>query len=172
MRPRLALLIGIVVAAAGVRLFPHPANFDPIGGLALFAGAHLDERRWAFTAPLAAMLLSDAVIGFHSQMPVVYASFALMVCMGFVLRQRRGALPVAGMALAASALFFVTTNFGVWALDAMYPKSLAGLLACYVAAIPFFGATIAGNLFYAAVLFGGFALAERRIPLFAPAARP
>ena len=171
MRPRLALLIGIIVAAAGIRLCPHPANFDPIGGLALFAGAHMENRRRAFIPALAAMLLSDALIGFHTQMPVVYGAFALIVCLGFALRRQRGPLPVAGMALAASVLFFVATNLGVWAFDGMYPKSLAGLVACYVAALPFFGMTVAGNLFYAAVLFGGFALAERRIPLVAPAAR-
>ena len=171
MKPRLALLIGMIFAAAGMRLLPHPPNLDPIGALALFGGAHVDNKRWAFIIPLAAMLLSDTVIGFHAQMPVIYGTFALIVCMGFVLRQRRTPLPVAGMALAASILFFTVTNFGVWAFSSMYPKTLEGLVSCYVAAIPFFGNTVAGNLFYTAVLFGTFALAERKIPLFAPAAR-
>jgi hypothetical protein len=66
--------------------------------------------------------------------------------------------------LAASVLFFVVTNFAVWAMGSMYPKSAGGLLACYVAAIPFFGNTLLGDAFFTAVLFGGLALAEWRIP--------
>jgi len=169
MKPRMALLIGMILAAAALRLLPHPPNFEPIGALALFAGAQFEKKSWAFIIPLAAMLLSDAVIGFHSQMPVIYGAFALVVCMGFSLRQRRTLVPVMGMAFAASVLFFVVSNFGVWALDSMYPKTLAGLVTCYVAAIPFFGNTLAGSLFYTAVLFGGFALAERKIQVFAAA---
>ena len=89
--------------------------------------------------------------------------------MGFTLRHRRTIVPVTGMAFAASVLFFVVSNLGVWALDSMYPKTFAGLVTCYVAAIPFFGSTLAGSLFYTAVLFGSFALAERKISIFAPA---
>lgn len=171
MKPRFALLAGMIFGAAALRLFPHPPNFEPIGALALFGGAQVDDKKWAFILPLAALFLSDAVLGFHSQMPVIYATFALIVCMGFALRERVTPLPVAGASLAASALFFIVTNFGVWALDGLYPRNVEGLIACYVAAIPFFGNTMAGGLFYAAVLFGGLALAERKIPRLAPAAR-
>ena len=169
MKPRFTLIVAMIFGAAALRLAPHPANFDAIGTLALFGGAHLSEKRWAFLIPLAALFLGDAVIGFHGQMPLVYGVFAFMVCMGFALRERRAPLPVAGMATAASVLFFVITNFGVWAVDGLYPLTFQGLVTCYVAAIPFFANTLAGNLFYTAVLFGGFALAERKVPIFAPA---
>ena len=169
MKPRMALLVGMIFIGAVLRLLPHPSNFEPIGALALFAGAHFGRKSWAFIIPLAALLLSDAVIGFHSQMPVIYGAFALIVCMGFTLRHRRTIVPVMGMAFAASVLFFVVSNLGVWALDSMYPKTFAGLVTCYVAAIPFFGNTLASSLFYTAVLFGSFALAERKISIFAPA---
>ncbi len=171
MKSRLGLLIGMIFAAAGMRLLPHPPNFESIGAIALFGGAYFDDKRWAFVLPLAALLLSDAVIGFHAQMPIVYGTFALVVWLGFFLRERRTALKITGAALAASTLFFVITNFGVWAFDGLYPRTFEGLVVCYVAAIPFFGNTLAGTLFYTAVLFGGFALAERRITVFAPAAR-
>ena len=171
MKSRLVLSIGMIFAAAGMRLLPHPPNFESIGALALFAGAHFDDKRWALILPLAALLVSDAILGFHSQMPVVYGTFALVVCMGFYLRERRTALPIAGAAVASSALFFIVTNFGVWAFDSLYPRTFEGLVVCYVAAIPFFGNTLAGSLFYTTVLFGGFALAERKIPLFASAAQ-
>ena len=169
MKPRAMLLVGMILGAAAMRLLPHPYNFTPIGALALFGGAHFDDKRWAFVVPLSALFLSDLLIGMHNQMAMVYGSFLLMVCMGFMLRQRRALLSIAGMAFAASVLFFVLTNFGVWAFDALYPKTLEGLVACYVAAIPFFGNTLAGNLFYAVILFGGFALAERKLAVFASA---
>lgn len=171
MNPRLTFLAVITFAAAVLRLLPHPPNFEPIGALALLGGAHAEKRHWAFILPLAAMLLSDALIGFHDQMLVVYGSYALIAWTGFALRQRKGALPVAGGAIAASILFFTLTNFGVWAFGPLYPKTPEGLVACYIAAIPFLGNTVAGNLFYSAVLFGGFALLERKVAALAPAAR-
>ena len=171
MKSRLGLLIGMIFVAAATRFVPHPPNFESIGAIALFAGAHFGDKRWAFIVPLAAMLLSDAVIGFHSQMAGVYGAFALVVCLGFWLRERRTALNIGGSAVAASILFFAVTNFGVWAFDSLYPRTFEGLVVCYVAAIPFFGTTLAGSLFYSALLFGGFALAERKLLVFAPAAR-
>ena len=171
MKPRMALLTAMIFGAATLRLLPHAPNFDPITALALFAGASVEDKRWAFALPLAAMLLSDALIGFHSQMFMVYAAFALIVWMGSGLRGHTRSLPVAGASLAASTLFFIMSNFGVWAFDNLYPRSLDGLIACYVAAIPFFGNTIAGSIVYALVLFGGLALAEKKIPHMAPAMR-
>ncbi len=107
MKPRAVLLLAIVFGAAALRLLPHPSNFTPIGALALFAGAHFDDKRWAFIVPLAAMFLSDILIGFHGQMPVVYAAFAVIVCMGFVLREKKTALRVTGASLAAATFFFI-----------------------------------------------------------------
>jgi len=168
MKPRMALLVSMIFAAAALRLLPHPSNFEPIGALALFAGAHLEKRR-AFLIPILAMLLSDAVIGFHSQLPLVYSAFGLIACMGFSLKGRVTASAVTLSAFAASLLFFAVTNLGVWAFDSLYPHTMTGLIACYVAALPFFANSVAGTLFYSAVLFGGFALAERKLPAFAPA---
>jgi len=84
--------------------------------------------------------------------------------MGFLLQKNRSALRVAGAAFISSILFFVFTNFGVWAFGSLYPKTVEGLIACYVAAIPFFQNTLLGDALYTAVLFGGFALAETRFP--------
>jgi uncharacterized protein DUF6580 len=93
-------------------------------------------------------------------MEIVYLSFALVVCVGLWLQMRRSILHIAGAALASSVLFFLVTNFGVWALESLYPKTIAGLVACYVAAIPFFENQIQGDLFYTLLLFGGFRLLE------------
>ena len=69
------------------------------------------------------------------------------------------------MTLAGSVLFFVWTNFGVWAFWNLYPHTLEGLVACYTAAIPFFRNTLLGDVVYSTALFGGFALAERFLPV-------
>ena len=161
---RLLALLSAIVAAAALRLVPHPPNFTPIAAMALFGGATFGRRWLAFAAPLSAMLLSDAVLGFYSGMWVTYLAVALIVLVGWVALSRVSVLRVAGAALASSILFFLVSNFGVWALSGMYPHNSAGLVACYVAAIPFFQNTVAGDLVYSALLFGGFALLEDAIP--------
>jgi len=165
LRPRLVVLILMILAAAASRLIPHPPNFVPVAALALFGGAYLSDKRLAFLAPMSALLLSDLVIGLYGQMWVVYGSFSLIICLGFWLRRRRTAPRVAAAALAGSVLFFALTNFGVWAFGSLYSKTAGGLLTCYVAAIPFFQNTLLGDAVYTAALFGGFALAERTFPV-------
>ncbi|MCX6956177.1 MAG: hypothetical protein NTV51_28920 [Verrucomicrobia bacterium] len=172
-RSRFIVLTGMIFAAAATRLLPHLPNFTPLGALALFAGAQFADRRLAFGVPLAALLLSDAVLGFHAGMPAVYGCFALIVVLGLGLRTRRSVSTVAGAALTGSLLFFTVTNFAVWAAGELYPRTAAGLVACYVAAVPFFQNTLAGDAVYTAALFGGLALAQRRWPVlaeFTPAA--
>jgi hypothetical protein len=161
-KPRFTVLAGIILAAAASRLIPHPPNFTPVAALALFGGAQYGDKRLAFLVPLAAMFLSDLVLGLSAITPVVYGSFALIVCLGFWLRRSPTGARIGIAAVAGAVLFFVVTNFGVWALGSWYPKTWVGLADCYVAAIPFFRNTLVSDLFYSALLFGGFALAEKR----------
>jgi hypothetical protein len=163
-KPRFTTLAGMIFFAAASRLIPHPPNFTPIAAMALFGGAYISDKRLAFGLPLAALFLSDAVLGFYRDMIWVYGSFALIVCLGVQLQSRRRLLPIAGAALAGSVLFFVITNFGFIISDDLYPRTLEGLAAGYVAAIPFFQNTLAGDLVYTALLFGGFAFAEKKFP--------
>ena len=169
---RLLAILSAILAAAALRLVPHPPNFAPIGAMALFSGAQLGRRALAFAAPLGAMVLSDAVIGFHSGVPFVYASVALIVLLGWLALSRVTLLRLAGAAIVSSILFFLLTTFGTWLLSGMYPLTATGLSACYVAAIPFFQNTVAGDIFYTGVLFGGFALLERAVPMLRAAAEP
>jgi hypothetical protein len=161
---RLIALLSAILAAAALRLVPHPPNFTPIGAMALFSGAYLGRRGLAFAAPLGALLLSDLVLGFYHGMATVSFSVALIVMLGMVALQKTSALRVGTLAIVSSVLFFVITNFGMWLFSGFYPRTWAGLEACYIAAIPFFQNTLAGDLFYAARLFGGFRLAERLLP--------
>lgn len=169
--PRFLALTGVVLLAAAARLLPHPPNLTPIGAMALFGGVQFGARKAAFGVPLAAMILSDLVLALTlygwavlPSRPFVYAGFALYVCLGHLARRRYSVWTIGGAALSGALLFFVITNFGVWLLGGLYPRTLAGLGACYVAAIPFFRNSLLGDLLYSAILFGGFALAQRRFP--------
>jgi hypothetical protein len=161
---RFLALLSAIVAAAALRLFPHPPNFSPIDAMALFSGAYLGRRGLAFVAPMAALLLSDAILGFYSGMWVTYFSVALIVVIGWTALARVTVLRLGAAALCSAVLFFLITNLGVWGLSGMYAHNLDGLAACFVAAIPFFQNTLAGDLFYVTLLFGGFAVAERLLP--------
>lgn len=163
-RSRLLAILLAILAAAFLRLVPHPPNFGPVGALALFSGAMLGKHWLAFAAPIGALVLSDLVLGFYPELLFVYASVVAIVLLGWVVARRRTALTIAAAAVASSILFFAVTNFGVWLMTDYYSRTLGGLAACYVAAIPFFQNTLASDLFYAGLLFGGFALAERLLP--------
>jgi len=160
--PRLTTLVMLIAAAAATRLIPHPPNLTSVTALALFGGAYFSNRWQAFLVPLIALVVSDVMLGLYKHMEVQYLSFALIVCIGFQLQQRRTAPRVASAALLGALVFFVVTNLGVWAFDSLYPKTFTGLIACYVAAIPFFRNTLLGDLIYTATLFGGFRLLESR----------
>lgn len=160
--PRLSALILLALAAAATRLLPHPPNMTSVTALALFGGAYFGNRWLAFALPLLALLGSDLLLGFYPGMEVQYLSFAVIICIGLTLRRRRSLARITAAAVAGAVSFFVLTNFGVWALGTLYPRTLAGLEACFVAAIPFFRNMLVGDLFYTAVLFGGFHLLELR----------
>jgi len=161
---RLIALLAAIAAAAALRLVPHPPNFSPIDAMALFSGTYLARRWVAFAAPLAALLLSDLILGFYPGMLFQYAAVVLIALLGMAALSRVTLARLVVAALASSVLFFLVSNFGVWLAGGMYPKTLAGLGACFVAAVPFFQNTVAGDLFYTALLFGGFALAEHFLP--------
>ena len=160
-----AVLVAVMIFfAAIVRVAPHPRNFTPIGAMALFAGAKFRDRRAAFLIPLTALLAGDLLSGMHRLIPVVYASFLLEVLIGTWLGKRQS-VPQIGLAVVFGALeFFLITNFAIWKVFDTYPHTLAGLGACYLAGLPLFVNTLAGDALYAGLLFGSFAAAERLQP--------
>jgi hypothetical protein len=163
--PRAALITGIVVAAAALHIVPHPMNFAPIGALALFGGAYFSSKRAAVTVPLLSLIAGDIFTGFHRLIPYVYASFLVSVAIGFWLRQKKSVRRIGGATVAGAIQFFLITNFALWASSiGSYPKNWGGLVACYNAGLPLFWNTLAGDVFYVVLLFGGMALAEKRFP--------
>jgi hypothetical protein len=155
-----ALLVGLGVVA---RLMPHEWNFTPIAASALFAGTVLSRRLLAFAVPVAALLISDAFIGFDSTAMtfIVYGLFLLPACVALLPARARAPFMFVPAIIGYSLVFFLVTNFAVWALDGMYPHTFAGLATCYAAGLPFLPQTVIGDLFWAAALFGGYALVQR-----------
>ncbi|HUC53642.1 MAG TPA: DUF6580 family putative transport protein [Candidatus Cybelea sp.] len=163
---RTLLALVLILLAAALRIAPHPWNFAPIGAMALFSGALVKDRRLAFLFPLFTLFVGDIFIGFHKLIPIVYASFLINVAIGLWLRDRRSVARISLATLLGSIQFFLVTNFAVWQFMNTYPHTSSGVLDCYIAGIPFFWNTLAGDAFYAALLFGGFALAEHFFPAF------
>lgn len=159
---RLTLVAVMIYVAALSRLLPHAPNFTAIGAMSLFGGACLRDRRFAISIPLSAMLLSDLYLGFHALVPIVYGSIALNVVIGRFLEGRRSPGLIFAATLLCSAQFFVLTNLGCWWL--YYSRTVAGITECFVAAIPYFQNTLAGDVAYSATLFGGLTVLERLHP--------
>lgn len=164
------LVIGLIALALIGRLIPHPDNFTPVLAVALFAGALL-PMRLAYVVPLIAVLLSDLIIGgpLDASNLAVYGALALTAGAGQVLGRRRTWGRTGGVAVASSLLFFIVTNFAVWAMpEGLYPHTLAGFIDCYVLAIPFFRNELLGTLFWSFLLFGIYDLGRARLETLRP----
>lgn len=147
----------IILLAALARIIPHIPNFTPIAALALFSGANFNKKSGIFIA-ISAMLISDLILGFHSTMPYVYISFILIVLIGSLLKKYKDFSHILSASFSSSLLFFIITNFGVWASTNLYAKNFSGLIDSYIMGLPFLRNTIIGDLFYTFGLFYGFHL--------------
>ena len=149
------VIISLIFLAVITRLLPHPPNFTPITGIALFAVNSFADKKLAFLLPLLCMIVTDFFIGFHSIVPFVYLSIVGISCIGYVSKKISSVT-----ILKSSLLFFIISNFGVWLVG--YPNSIAGFLACYTMALPFFVNTILGDFFFYYVLNFSFSKIENR----------
>lgn len=173
---RFSTLVAIVVLAAMARFIPHPFNFTPIAAIALFGGAYFTNRWQAIAVPMGAMLLSDTILeittgwGFHSGMLIVYTAFALVSVVGIILLKNANPGRVISSSLISSLIFFLITNFAFLYPESVvadqslgtYPHNFSGIVASYTAGLPFLKNQILGDLFFSGVLFGGFALLQKR----------
>jgi hypothetical protein len=156
------LWIGMVVLGACARLLPHPWNFTPLMAIGLFAGSHARKTSSGILTTLSALALSDAVMGFYSGFWYVYGAMLIPVLLGRLIRNRSGVGAIFATALASSLSFFLFTNFMVWAMSKqLYPHTIAGLTASYVAGIPFYRTQLLGDAFYTLAMFGGYELLRR-----------
>lgn len=175
---RFGVLVSFIVVAAFSRIIPHMANFSPLGVMGLFGAAHFQKKWQAFAIPILATWVSDLFInnviygqyyprfvwfygGFYWQ----YGSYLLITLVGILILKKVTATRIVVGAVAASAIFFLVSNFGCWIGNAVYPQTPGGLLSCYAAGLPFLKGTLLGDLFYTGVLFGGFAWAQKQWPV-------
>ena len=156
--PRFIVLSLLVIAAALTRalpyLIPHIWNFTAIGALAIFSGAQFSNRGLAFILPLAAMAISDIVIG---------NGFSVLVLV-------RSKVTVTNVVLASfisASVFFLITNFAFFYPATLYPHNFSGILTSYAAGLPFFRNMLIGNMVFSAVLFSSFYLLSKRYPVLA-----
>ena len=148
-----------VVLAVALRFVTLPVAFTSVAASLLFFGARQPRRRmWV---PLALLIAADIVLTklvyaypLSADHLVTWLWYAAVLLLGGKLKDNAGSLRVGGAALVASVSFFLVSNFAVWVVWEMYPKTLAGLAACYVAALPFFRHSLAGDLFFTVVFFG------------------
>jgi hypothetical protein len=150
------LLFGLIALDVVARTLPNPLNFTPVAASALFAGAVLG-RPLAFVVPLAAMAISDCILGFDDWRVTifVYVGLAMPAALGLLTRGSWKPIRLVSLAALSSVFFFITSNFAVWMFSGIYARDIAGLVKCYIAALPFFQNTLMGDLFWTAVLFGG-----------------
>ena len=164
------LVAGLIVVGIFARLVPHPWNATPVMAIALFGGTYL-SKRWGVLLPLAIVVVSDLLIMWHRTVSFTWAAFALTGTLGWWLRRSPSPGRILCAALTGSSVFFLMTNFGVWAAGGLYPPTVPGLWECYVAGLPFFRNTVAGDLVYTVALFGAYAALRTYLSARSPAQR-
>lgn len=151
----------VILLGAISRILPHPPNFAPIGALALFGGVYF-SKKIALVLPIFAMIVGDIFIGFYQPilMITVYLSFLICVFFGFWLKKNKNWSNILRTSMFSSIIFYLLTNFAVWAFTGWYPKTLFGLIQSYLMALPFLRNTFFGDLFYTTLFFGVYELFE------------
>jgi hypothetical protein len=158
----------IVLLAVLARFAPHPTNFSPVYGALLFGGVYL-KRRDSVWYPLLLLGVSDILLTtqvHHMRFSwfqfLGLPAFAAIVLIGYLIRSRVTVWSVLVASVAAATIFFILNNFAVWLAWGMYPPTGAGLVACYVAALPFFGNTLLSSVLFSAALFGVYEFYTRK----------
>ncbi|HRI01683.1 MAG TPA: hypothetical protein PK006_11570 [Saprospiraceae bacterium] len=170
---RILLLSGLFILVFLSRLIPHQPNFIAMSAGIIFSAGilGLPGLLSCILAYFSADLIVNHVIYGLPVSPNQYVTSFVFVYSCYMInylilrnqyrRKEIGALSIAQMSLLSSILFFVVSNFGVWINDALYPKTLTGLISCYTMAIPFFSYELAGTLFFSCVIFGSYFLVTR-----------
>ncbi len=165
--PRFWVLSLMVLAAAATRalplFIPHIWNFTAVGALAIFAGAQFTDKKLAFIMPIAAMAISDLFIGNGFDI-LVYSAFLVMVFCGYWVRNKQTISNLAASGIVGTLAFFLITNFAFFYPTSLYPHNLTGVLASYIAGLPFLKNMLIGDLIYGTLLFGAFGLLSQRFP--------
>jgi len=155
------LAISLIIIGILFRFIPHSANFTPVAAVALFAGVYLNKRQ-AIIVPLALMIISDLFLGMHNVILFTWGSFILVTLLGSWARNHKTFFGIISTSVLSSLLFYVITNFGVWAMG-WYPKNLNGLIECYIMGLPFLRNFTLATVLYSAVFFGSYELVSSKV---------
>ncbi len=155
------LAISLIIIGILLRFIPHTANFTPVAAIAIFAGVYLNKKQ-ALIVPLLLMVLSDLFLGMHNVVVFTWGSFVLVTFLGAWAKNHKTVKGIVSTSVVASFLFYVVTNFGVWAMG-WYPQTAKGLLDCYILGLPFLRNFGLATLVYTFVLFGAYEFIARRV---------
>lgn len=166
MKEKIPAILGLTLIGIAGRLVPHVPNATPITAITIAARKHVGAI-WSFLIPLAAMALSDLVIGFYNWKILlsVYASFMLIAAISKIAKKCTSPISAVVLAAMSSVLFFLITNFVVWAFSPWYAKSIWGLLYCYELGLPFLRSMLLGDIAYTALVLGAFEFARTKVPV-------
>lgn len=145
--------LALILFGVAMRILPHPPNMTPVSAIA-FASALYFRKRWSIIMPLAAVMISDILIGFYDWriMTSVYASFLIVGIISRVSARYRTTFAVGLSVFASSAIFFLITNTAVWLFSPWYAKNISGLLYSYWLGVPFWRNMLIGDSAYTALL--------------------
>lgn len=156
-------MLSLILIGVGIllRFAPHAPNFTPVAAIALFGGVYL-KKKYALITPLALMMVSDLFIGLHEVILFTWGGFLITVFLGFWIRRKRSLSRITIATLSASLIFFLVSNFGVWIMG-WYPRTLNGIITCYIMAIPFLRNFTLATFLYVAVFFGAYEFIARAV---------
>lgn len=156
------LAISLIVIGILLRFIPHIPNFTPVAAIALFSGCYIKNKKLAVLVPLALMIASDIFVGMHNVIFFTWGAFALITLLGFTLRKHKNALGIISTSLISSIAFYLITNFGVWAMG-WYPRTLSGLINCYVMGLPFLRDFALATLAYTTMFVLAYELIAKKV---------
>jgi len=155
------LALSLIIIGILFRFVPHTANFTPVAAIAIFAGVYLNKKQ-ALIVPLVLMVASDMFLGMHNVAIFTWGSFVLVTLLGFWAKNHKTFLGIVSTTVASSLLFYVVTNFGVWAMG-WYPQTAKGLLDCYILGLPFLRVFSVATLVYTVIFFGAYELIASKV---------
>jgi len=173
MKVRTSILILVLVVVVAILRFSIKdfANFAPIAAIGVFCAFYFVQKKWAIVIALVALLLSDLLLqtqtgtALYLERSIDYFGFGLAILFAIIVfKKRKGVLAIAGATIASSFIFFVVSNFGVWATGGLYAKSFLGLLTCFESAIPFYRTTFLGDIFFTTSFFAVFESLKLTVP--------
>jgi hypothetical protein len=159
----LFFFVAVAIIALASRWLPHPPNFTAISGFFFVSGVLAARNKWFLLAAFVPLIISDALLGGYPGILFVYAGHAAVILFGWYYSAAmktqsisRKALPFFVYNLSSAFIFFVLSNLGTWWSSGIYSRTAAGLIECFVMALPFFHQTAISQLIFSSIFVAGY----------------